>query len=140
MLFAFRGSVAVGHGEGAATVWLRGCNASSPADSRDQTELIFAAASAASLPSTLVDAQVSELPPLPSQDPRLRRYEISAGPWSAQLQARALHYHRDVAAAFYQAVPPPRVPLMRRLIIGMLLAVLRVPGAAALLRRLRGGR
>jgi hypothetical protein len=70
--------------------------------------------------------------------PALRRFRIDSAQLQLELQARSVQLHRDAAAAFYAAVPPPPVPLRLRLGWPLLLAALRIPGAGALLRKIRG--
>jgi hypothetical protein len=147
-LVAFRGPVTVRRGPGAATLLLRGRDAAAP-DQRDDdyTELAFAVADAGALPAVLRDARVYG--PLAGQnDPpgRLRyRIEASAGAgastpdgWSTELLARGVQRHRGAGQAFFGAVPPPRLPFGRRCGWLLLLWVLRVPGAARVIERLRG--
>jgi len=84
----------------------------------------------------LRDLRVSEL----STPDGARWFRIDGAGSQLTLQARSVQLHRDAAAAFYGAVPPPRVPLKMRLGWTLLLSVLRIPGAGALLGRLRGAR
>jgi hypothetical protein len=54
-----------------------------------------------------------------------------------ELQAGSVQLHREVAREFFRAVPPPRVPRSTRLGWALLLGLLRFPGAARLLAKLR---
>jgi hypothetical protein len=78
---------------------------------------------------------------------RLFELEAPAGPQcyllrSQELQlefeADSMQLHRDAAREFFAAVPPPAVPWRVRLGWTLLLSLLRLPGAGALLSRLRG--
>ncbi len=62
-------------------------------------------------------------------------YRIEAREGSFELRARSVQWHRDAGAAFFGAVPTPPVPRAARLGWSLLLGVLRLPGAARLLRR-----
>jgi hypothetical protein len=68
----------------------------------------------------------------------LRRFRIESPRLTLALQARQVQVHRDAAAQFYSAVPPVHVPMRLRLGWALLLTLLRVPGAVALVRKLRG--
>ena len=147
-LVAFRGPVTVRRGHGAATLLLRGCEAASP-DRRgcDYTELAFAAADAGTLPAVLRDARVFGPATGQYSPPGRHRYRIEAAPeggalgpdgWSVELLARSVQLHREAGRAFFGAVRPPRLPFARRFGWLVLLWVLRLPGAAQILERLRG--
>jgi hypothetical protein len=108
----------------------------------------FADGSPAQLPPMLQQVSVLELPgtvapapapvpPQPAPAPRRSlRIESSAGRFA--LQARGVQVHRDAAREFFGALPPARVPRSLRAGWALLLTVLRVPGAARLLAKLRG--
>ncbi|MGH8144136.1 MAG: hypothetical protein ACREU2_16680 [Steroidobacteraceae bacterium] len=66
-----------------------------------------------------------------------RAFRIDAAAGSFELQAGSVQVHREVARAFFGAVPPVRVPLATRLGWMLLLGLLRLPGAARLLAKLR---
>jgi hypothetical protein len=147
-LVAFIGPVQCEHTAGAVNLVLRGY-AGAPSDPHPGphpgphaglTEALFSDASAAAVPAALRDARVIELLPAaaPGPGPALRRFRIDSAQLQLELQARSVQLHRDVAAAFYGAVPPLPVPLRLRLGWSLLLAALRIPGAAALLRKIRG--
>jgi hypothetical protein len=147
-LVAFRGPVTVRRGPGAATLLLRGCEAAAPDRGVGQhTELAFAVADARALPAVLRDVRVFG-PLAGGNDPpgRLRyRIEATAGAggstpegWSAELLARGVQRHREAGRAFFAAVPVPRLPFGRRFGWLLLLWVLRLPGAARIIQRLRG--
>lgn len=66
------------------------------------------------------------------------RFRIESGPRRWLIQARALHVHRDVGAAFLQAVPPRRAPPGKRLFWGAVLWLARRRAGLRLLAALRG--
>jgi hypothetical protein len=88
------------------------------------------------LPAGLHDATVIEIAGESPDTPR--QFRIESPGLQQQLQARQVQLHRDAAAVFYGAVPPLRVPLRLRLGWALLLTALRVPGVAALVRKVRG--
>jgi len=61
------------------------------------------------------------------------RYLIRAQDLQLELRARNLQLQREAGRELFGAVPPPRVPWRLRLGWMLLLALLRVPGAARLL-------
>jgi hypothetical protein len=110
-----------------ATLSLHGVSA----DARPEaTTITFSAPAAADLPATLGAVLVERL----SAD----QYRISAGTRVWQFTARAAHVHREVAAQFYQAIPPRPVPAGKRLFWRSVLMLAANRAAFALLRRLRG--
>jgi hypothetical protein len=125
-LIAFEGAVYCETAHGAVNLVLRG----------GLTQLLFSGADAVALPAVLHDARVIEISDEAEEMPR--RFRIESAELRLEVRARNVQLHRDAAALFYGAVPPVRVPLRLRLGWGMLLTVLRVPGAAALLSKLRG--
>jgi hypothetical protein len=135
-LVAFTGPVQCEQAAGAVNLVLRGY-AGVPCG---LTEVLFSDASAAAVPGALRDARVIELLPAAAAaaGPALRRFRIDSAQLQLELQARSVQLHRDAGAAFYRAVPPLRVPLRLRLGWSLLLAALRIPGAGALLRKIRG--
>jgi hypothetical protein len=139
-LIAFAGPVQCEQAAGAVNLVLRG-NARAPSGPHaGLTEALFSDARAAAVPAALRDVRVIELPSAAATvpGPPLRRFRIDSAQLQLELQARSVQLHRDAAAAFYGAVPPPRVPLRLRLGWSLLLAALRLPGAAALVRKIRG--
>lgn len=125
-LIAFEGPVQCEAAQGAANLVLRA----------GLTQLLFSGASGAALPARLDNVRVIEIAG-DAQD-GLRRFRIESPGLTLALQARHVQLHRDAAAEFYRAVPPVQVPLRLRLGWALLLTALRVPGVAALLRKLRG--
>lgn len=66
-------------------------------------------------------------------------YAIEPGEWKLRAHggswtvcARSLLVHRDVATAFFSALPPPRVPWTLRFGWSLLLSLARVPGVVRL--------
>jgi hypothetical protein len=80
----------------------------------EAVQMSFACRAPADMPDALEDATVTRLGP--------RRYRISSGARSWTLDAVA-HVHREVATAFYKALPPRPVPLRKRLFWRTLLAL-----------------
>jgi hypothetical protein len=106
------------------------------------TELLFEGATEqAPLPAQLRAARVLEVSDTSASAAAGRRaFRIETSNLSIELQARAVQLHRDAAVEFFRAVPPPRVPSRVRLGWWLLLSLLRLPGAASLLRIIRGAR
>jgi hypothetical protein len=110
-----------------ATLSLHGVSA----DARpEETTITFSAPGVLDLPATLADVLVERL--------GAHEYRISAAPRVWQFTARAAHVHREVAAQFYQAIPPRPVPAGKRLFWRSVLLLAANRGAFALLRKLRG--
>jgi hypothetical protein len=139
-LVAFTGPVQCEHAAGAVNLVLRGYAGAPSGPHAGLTEALFSDASPAAVPDALRDARVIELLAAAAAGaaPAPRRFRIDSAQLQLDLQARSVQLHRDAAAAFYAAVPPLRVPLRLRLGWSLLLAALRIPGAAALLRKIRG--
>jgi len=137
-LIAFTGAVQCEHSDGAVNLVLRGYSRASGGLHAAVTEVLFSDASALTLPSGLRDLQVSELSAPGGARSAGHSFRIDGAELQLTLQARSVQLHRDAAEAFYGAVPPPRVPLRLRLGWALLLSVLRIPGAGALLGKLRG--
>jgi hypothetical protein len=145
-LVAFAGAVQCEHSVGAVNLVLRGYSSATRGLRAAVTEVLFSDATALALPSGLRDLRISELPaadgaqPATGERSSARSFRIDSAELQLTLQARSVQLHRDAAAAFYGAVPPPPVPLRLRLGWALLLLVLRIPGAGALLGKLRGAR
>jgi hypothetical protein len=122
--------------QGAINLVLRGCARGTQGASGGASEVLFSDASAVALPADLRDARVIAL--TDESGSAARRFRIESPELQLELQARSAQVHRDSAAAFFGAVPPPRVPLRLRLGWWLLLTVLRIPGAAGLVSRFRG--
>ncbi len=98
-------------------------------------EVHFSGASGAPAAGTLTDVQVFEC-----AGDETRAWRVCAGAHRYRLQARAVQVHRMPEAAFYAAVPGEPLTLTTRAGWALLLNVLRIPGAARLIRSLRSSR
>jgi len=128
LLIDFDGAVACQRPSGTVNLVLRGRERGSGG-----VEALFAGAAAeaiGALPPTLHDARLYR--------DGAGRFRLQASEVQTALTARSLQLHRDAERDFLRAVPPPRVPLRRQLGFTLLLALLRIPGAGALLGRLSG--
>jgi hypothetical protein len=141
-LIAFAGPVHCESVHGAINLVLRGFARATQGPRGGVSEVLFSGASTVALPPDLRDARVIALADEPNKpgasDPAPRRFRIESPEVRLELQARSAQLHRDAAAAFFEAVPPPRVPLHLRLGWWLLLTVLRIPGAAGLVGKFRG--
>jgi hypothetical protein len=135
-LIAFAGPVQCERAPGAVNLVLRGSARVTQGGHAGASEVLFSDASAVALPADLRDARVISLADESGSGPR--RFRIESPELQLDLQARSAQLHRDSAAAFFGAVPPPRVPLRLRLGWWLLLTLLRIPGAGRLLGRFRG--
>jgi hypothetical protein len=125
-LATFRGTVACRCAPDVPGLTLRGDTADAPGE---ETELAFSAAAPAQFPGTLQDAQVQRLSP--------GRYRISSATREWLIDARAVHLHREIAADFFRAIPPRRVPWRKRLFWRVVLTLAASRAGLALLRMLR---
>ena len=96
----------------------------------EHVTVAFSGATDPGLPDALEDAVVEQLGPA--------RYRIVAAARDWQLEAAAVHLHRDVSKAFYQALPPRPAPLVRRVVFGFALRLAGSRTGRAVLRALRG--
>jgi hypothetical protein len=86
-----------------------------PADSDGERLLLtFSAPTSPDLPDSLAGAAVHALDG--------RHYRITSGSRDWIIEASSVHVHRDIGDAFYRAVPPRPVPLMKRLFWRVVLA------------------
>jgi len=132
-LIDFDGAVQCRRATGAVNLLLLGQTGGDPVGA------LFAAADGAGLeglPPVLHAVRLSESDGSAAGGPR--RFRIEARELQLDFSAHSLQLHRDAAREFFRAVPPPRVPLGRRIGWTLLLTLLRVPGVEALLVRLRG--
>jgi hypothetical protein len=65
------------------------------------------------------------------------RYRIASASGEWVVEATSLHLHRDVGVAFRRAIPPRRVPLMKRLFWRVVMALAGNPAGKRLLLALR---
>jgi hypothetical protein len=135
-LVAFAGPVQCERAPGAINLVLRGLARATPGRRSTASEVLFSGASSVVLPADLRDARVIAL--AGGADGAPRRFRIESPELRLELQARSAQLHRDAAMAFFGAVPPPRVPLRLHLGWWLLLTALRIPGTAALVRKIRG--
>lgn len=135
-LIAFEGPVQFEAASGAVNLVLRGTARMPHGPGAGLTQVLFSGATAVALPAGLSDATVSEIAGAAPDAPR--QFRIDSPQLTLALQARQVQLHRDAAAVFYGAVPPVRVPLRLRLGWALLLTMMRLPGAATLLRKWRG--
>ena len=94
----------------------------------EPVQLAFACSAPPDLPEALEDTTVERLGP--------HRYRVSSGDRSWTLDAVA-HLHREVATAFYRALPPRPVPFRKRLFWRVMLALAANPMSRRLLLRSR---
>jgi hypothetical protein len=123
----FRGAVSCARVPGGPlAVTLRGASAARP---EETLTVGFAGMTAADLPAVLADAVV--------EHDEAGGYRVVAAGQTWRIGAGAIHLHREVGRAFYQAVPPRPVPLARRLLWRTLLAIAASRVGVAALRALR---
>jgi hypothetical protein len=142
-LLGFDGVVECRHLAGAIALRLRGPAEAPPGRSAvtSVTELLFAGVRdpLPALPAQLHEARVLQVPSSAAPGVGLRAatavYRIQAREGQFELRAHSVQLHREVAAAFFRAVPAAPVPGAVRFGWGALLALLRLPGAARLLNR-----
>ena len=94
----------------------------------EPVQLAFACPAPPDLPEALEDSTIERLGP--------HRHRISSGDRSWTLDAVA-HLHREVATAFYRALPPRPVPFRKRLFWRVMLALAANPLSRRLLLRSR---
>jgi hypothetical protein len=122
---AFRGAVRCRRDPaGPLEITLEGLEAGEP------LSIAFSGATDPGLPDALQDVRVERVGPA--------RYRIAAGARDWLIEAAAMHLHRDVGRAFYQALPPRPAPAVRRLAFRCALWLARSRAGLAVLRVLRG--
>jgi hypothetical protein len=99
-------------------------------DADDPVAVAFSGATDPGLPEVLEQAVVERVAPA--------RYRVAAGARDWQIEAAAVHLHRDVGRAFYQALPPRPAPAARRLVFRLALWLAGSRAGLAVLRVLRG--
>jgi hypothetical protein len=90
----------------------------------------FAGKPPADLPDTLENAIIERVSP--------QYFTIASGARRWTVGARAAHVHREVAAAFYQAIPPQPIRWTQRLFWRIVLALATTRAGRALVRTARG--
>ena len=73
----------------------------------EKVSLAFSGRAPEGLPEVLEDATVDQL--------GVGQYRISSAPREWLVEAKAVHVHREIAAAFYHAIPPRTAPWSKRL-------------------------
>ena len=125
-LTVFRGSVRCDRKAPARALTLSGMTAESRGGA---TSLTLSAAAPVECPHTLEDAVVEHL------GGRQYRIRCAAGEWL--VEAAAVHVHREIAEAFYRAIPPRPAPWRKRLFWRIVLALAGSRAGLAALRILR---
>jgi hypothetical protein len=128
VLAAFAGSVRCERQPAGAQLRLRG----HARDDGAPLLVCFSGAAAIDLPHVLSDVNVLS-PPAGS-----RLWSLQTGSFRAHIAARGVQVTRDVTAAVFAAVPPVAPRAAQTLFWFLLLNLLRVPGMARVLQRLRG--
>ena len=91
--------------------------------------LTFSSPAGPVLPAEMSDLLIERVEP--------GRYRLASGTREWFFTASAVHLQRDVAAAFYRALPPRPVPLGKRVFWRVVLALAASRRGLELLRRLR---
>jgi hypothetical protein len=97
---------------------------------QELVHLSFAGTAPADLPDTLENATIERVGP--------GHFTIASGARRWTVNARAAHVHREVAAAFYRAIPPQPVRWTQRLFWRIVLALAATRPGRALVRKARG--
>jgi hypothetical protein len=126
LLATFRGPVSCTRAALAPALTLQGDTAEAPGE---YSTLGFSAAAPADLPAALPDTVVEHLGAV--------QYRIRTAGREWLIEAPAVHLHREIAAAFYRAIPPRPVPWLRRLFLSAVLALAASRAGMAALRALR---
>jgi hypothetical protein len=128
LVAAFRG-IAQCRREGGAVQW---CITGLDRDSGLPLEVLLSGASALQLPAQLIGAELHV-----HDESTHACWELRGTGAMYPLAVRAAQVHRSAAAAFASALPQIAAPWITRVGWWLLLNLLRVPGMARLLRRLR---
>lgn len=91
--------------------------------------MMFYGAATENLPEALEDVVVQQI--------GAGVYRVCSGEQGWPISARSVHLHRDIAAAFYQAIPPRPVPLGKRIFWRVVLTLVSHPFGKKLLLALR---
>jgi hypothetical protein len=125
-LATFRGEVHCELSPAVPGLTLRGVSAQPPAE---PTSLAFSGSAPADLPERLEDAVVEHLDG--------EQYRIAERARSWLITASAVHLHREIAAQFYQAIPPRPAPWVKRLFWRAVLGLAASRAGLLILRGLR---
>jgi hypothetical protein len=123
---SFRGAVRCRRETAPPGLTLSGRSADHP---DEDVTLGFAGVAGVDLPERLEDVVVESGAP--------GRFRIAAGARAWVLSASAVHLHREVAGAFYRAIPPRAAPRLRRMLYRVLLGIAGSRVGLAALRALR---
>ncbi|HUI59092.1 MAG TPA: hypothetical protein VLX90_02650 [Steroidobacteraceae bacterium] len=124
----FHGAVSCRREPGTQGLTLTGRTADRP---EETVTVEFRTAAPEDLPEALEELTVDKLD--------ASHYRITAQGRDWIVAAASCHVHRDVAAAFYRAIPPRRVPWSKRVLWRLLLAAAGTSAGKWLLLRVRGG-
>ena len=130
LVAAFRGAAECRQESGAVQWRLSGLDR----DSGNTLEILLGGAAGLQLPAQMPAVELHA-----SGEPAAPAWELRSEGRVLPLAVRSVQVHRGVGAEFGRALPPVPVPWRQRAGWVLLLNALRVPGMAALLRRLRGG-
>ena len=122
----FLGPVSCTRGAGLAGFTLAGLTAERPGE---PTTLVFPVPVPPDMPASLEDTLIERL--------SAGEYRISGAAGAWRIASPVLEVHREVAAAFYAALPPRRPPWLKRALWSVLLALAASRCGLAVLRRLR---
>jgi len=122
----FRGPVSCTRSAGLPGFALAGLTAERPGE---PATLVFPAPAPADLPARLEDARIEQL--------AAGEYRISTAAAAWRIASAAPEMQREVAAAFYRAIPPRRAPWLRRTLWSAVLTLAASRAGLAVLRRLR---
>jgi hypothetical protein len=126
-LATFRGVVSCVRARDVPGLTLTGNTAEAP---DEPSALAFSTEPPAGLPATLQDALVERLGD--------GRYRIGTATGEWLLPPGPVHLHREIAARFYQAIPPRPAPWTKRVFWRVVLTIAGSRAGLATLRRLRG--
>jgi hypothetical protein len=128
LVAAFRGDARSRPGTGA----IHWCVSGLDRDSGTVLEVLLSGAAELQLPAELTGAELHV-----RGGPEHESWELRANGKVYSLAARSVQVHRGAAAAFAAALPRMRTPWTTRAGWWLMLKVLRVPGMALVLRRIR---
>ena len=126
-LATFSGTVHCERADGVPRLTLTGSSTSEAPG--EPTTLAFTASAPADLPATLEDPVVDDLGGA--------HYRVAAGRREWRIDSEAVHLHREIAAQFYQAIPPRPAPWPKRVFWRMVLALATSRAGLKLLKALR---
>ena len=95
----------------------------------ERVSLAFTGDAPETLPEVLEDATVDRVGE--------SRYRIASAPREWVVEAKAFHLHREIATAFYRAIPPREVPWGKRLFWQVVLGMAASKWGRRVLLRLR---